>query len=149
MASDEAASMGIIPEYAKPNVSETEENSPQTMRDENISEESLGNHAIYPEIFFKLRPHIDMTCDMIGTYGGIMPTQEQLEQLSDGILDGFCNMYPDMADYMHKDDPAGDPPRFRGGFRPGFGFGFRRRGLGRDLITSLLLAELLRRGFYY
>lgn len=150
MDSDIMASMGNVPEY-EPNMPDMKENYPQAVSNENMEEKPLSNNAIYPEVFFKLKPHIDMMCDLIDTYGGSMPTQVQLEQLSDGIFDDFCNMYPDMADYMHKDDPAGDPPPFRGGFRggfrPGFGFGSRRRGIGRDLIDSLLLAGLLSRGF--
>lgn len=156
MANDGMAPMGNVPEYMSnmsnmPNMPEMKENYPMAMSNESMAEEPLSNRAIYPEIYFKLKPHIDMACDQIGTYGGSMPTQAQLEQVSDGIFDDFCNMYPDMADYMHKDDPAGDPPPFRGGFRRGFrpGFGFRRRGLGRDLIDSLLLAGLLSRGFFF
>ena len=153
MASDGMASMGNVPEYINPNMPEMNENYPQAMGNENMAEEPMSKGAVYPEIYFKLKPHIDMACDQIGTYGGRMPTQGQLEQISDGIFDNFCNMYPDMANYMHRDDPPGDPPPFRGGFRggfrPGFGFGFRRRGLGRDLVDSLLLAGLLNRGFFF
>lgn len=154
MVNDGMASMGNTPEY-KPNMSSIQNisstpnmpkpNMPEVKNNENIAEEPMSNAAIHPEIYFKLKPHIDMVCDLIGTYGGCMPTQSQLDQLSDGIFDDFCSMYPDMADYMHRSDPAGDPPRFRGGFRRGF----RRRGVGRDLIGSLLLAELLNRGFVF
>lgn len=149
MSSDGMAPMGKFPENMNSKMPEVQENYPRAMNEEGMAENPMLNSAIYPEIQFRLKPHIDMVCDLIGTYGGGMPTQGQLEQLSDGIFDDFCDMYPDMANYMHRDDPAGDPPPFfRGGFRPGFGFRFRRRGLGRDLISTLLLAELLRRGFF-
>jgi hypothetical protein len=125
-----------------------------------VMENAMTYRAIYPEVYYKLKPYISMTCDLIFSYG-MMPTQQQLEEMSDGIYNDFCTMYPDMADYMsksgEKDDPPGDPPPFRGGFRggeefregfrPGFGFGrFRRRGLGRDFIDALLLSELFGRG---
>lgn len=103
---------------------------------------------VYPELYMKLRPHIDMACDILNTYGPVMPTQRQLEQVSDGVLEEFCALYPEMVDYMHRDDPQGDPPSFFGmpGGRPGR---FRRRGIGRDLISTLLLAELFNRGFFF
>lgn len=106
--------------------------------------------AVYPEVCYKLKPYISMACDMMDSYGIGVPTQQQVDDMVDGIYDDFCRMYPDMAAYMSKggSDPAGDPPTFRGGFRPRFGF--RRRGLGRDFIEALLLAELFgRNGFFF
>lgn len=109
--------------------------------------------AVYPEVYYKLRPFILMECDIINAYGIAVPSQQQIEQISDRIFEHACQMYPDMADYLRKydapqDDPS-DPPFPRGGFGRGFGFGgFRRRGLGRDLITALLLAELFGRRRY-
>jgi hypothetical protein len=125
-----------------------------------MMEDAMTYRAVYPEIFYKLQPYILMASDVMGTYGTTMPTQQQVEQMSDGIFEDFCKMYPDMATYMNKNDnanddppgdPPGDPPFFRGGPRRGFGGGgyFRRRGVGRDLIDTLLLAELLGRGRYY
>lgn len=106
--------------------------------------------AMYPEVYYKLKPYISMACDMMDSYGIDVPTQQQADEMVDGIYDDFCRMYPDMADYMNQggNDPAGDPMPFRDGFRPRFGF--RRRGLGRDLISALLLAELFGRdGFFF
>lgn len=119
--------------------------------------------SVYPEIYYKLMPFVSMTCDLIFSYN-MMPTQEELEEMSDGIHDDFCRMYPDMKEYMGKSEENDDSPAFRSvfrddrgfgqgfggfggnvGFGPGFG-GFRRRGLGRDLIYALLLSELLGRG---
>lgn len=120
--------------------------------------------ALYPEIYYQLKPYILMACDLMSTYGPEMPTQPQLEHTADEIYENFCSDHPDMAGYMNTDvpasaDPPGDP-RFRGrhrdgygsdfrGFRPGYGGRNRRRGLGLDFIEALLLAELLGRGFYY
>lgn len=125
-----------------------------------------GNYrALYPEIYYRLKPYVLMACDLMGTYGAEMPTQPQLEHVADGIYDHFRSDNPDMADYMDtavsaSADPPGDPrfrgryqdryaDGYRGGFRSGYGGYFRRRGLGRDFIGALLLAELLGRGFYY
>lgn len=108
--------------------------------------------AVYPEVYYKLKPFVSMVCDAINPCGDMMFTQQQVDQIVDGIYDDACKMYPEMSDYLRKydpmqDDPSGDPPAPRGFGRPGFGF--RRRGLGRDFIEALLLAELLgRRRFF-
>lgn len=115
-----------------------------------VMENSMTYQAVYPEVYCKLKPYISMACDLMDSYGADVPTQQQVDGMVDEIYDGFCRIYPDMADYMGKgsSDPAGDPPPFRDGFRSGFGF--RRRGLGRDFIEALLLAELFGRdGFYF
>ncbi len=114
---------------------------------------AMMNMAVYPEIYYKLMPFIAMTVDLLFSYG-MMPTQEQLEEVTDGIFDDFITMYPDMADYMGASGTmaafAADPPfrgefmggdEFRGGFRPSSRF--RRGGLGRDLINVWLLSQLL------
>lgn len=119
-------------------------------------QETATYAAVYPEVYYKLRPYILMECDILDSCGAAMPTQQQVEQMADYIFEHACTMYPDMGDYLRKcdgmkDDPPDDSPFPRGGFRPGFGFRpFRRRGLGRDLIEALLLAELFgRRRYYY
>ncbi len=137
-----------------------------------VMENAMTYRAVYPEILYKLMPYISMTCDLIFSYG-MMPTQQQLEEMSAGIHRDFCSMYPDMADYMGAPELNGDTSvnpttfrevfggddEYREGFTGGEGFGedfrevfrpnfgrFRRMGLGRDLIFSLLLSELLGRG---
>lgn len=105
--------------------------------------------SVYPEVYYKLKPYISMACDLMDSYGIIVPTQQQVDDMVDGIYNDFCRMYPDMSEYMKNDGSGGvsDPPPFRDGFSPMFGF--RRRGLGRDFIEALLLAELFgRSGFY-
>lgn len=105
----------------------------------------MESRAVYPEICYKLMPYISMACDMMDSYGIDIPTQQQVDDMVDGIYDDFCRIYPDMADYMSKGEnaPTGDPPPFRDGFSPRFGF--RRRGLGRDFIEVLFLSELFGR----
>lgn len=116
------------------------------MTESQVMGNSMTYRAVYPEVYYKLKPYISMACDLMDSYGIDVPTQQQVDDTVDGIYEDFCRMYPDMADYMNKggNDPAGDPPPFRGGFLPRFGF--RRRGLGRDFIEALLLAELFGRG---
>lgn len=106
----------------------------------------VENEATYPDICYRLAPYIAKAGDMMAAYGMDMPTQQQLEEMADGIFEEFTAANPDMADYMGRSSSqvAADPPPFRGGFRPMFGF--RRRGIGRDLIEALLLAELFGRG---
>ena len=117
----------------------------------------MVNQMVYPEIFYKLQPYILLVCDQMDTFSSLMPTQEMIEQMTDGIYDDVCRMYPEIAEYARdydnkaKDDPPdpADPPfGFGGGFRM-FDrdrmFRFRRRGLARDLIDILLLQELSRR----
>jgi hypothetical protein len=113
----------------------------------------MANSVVYPEVFYKLQPYIMMACDRMDTYGSMMPTQEMVEQMSDGIYDNVSRMYPEMAEYANnydkkmKDDQTVETVLFGRG--PFFGFGFRRRGLFRDLIDILLLSELTRRRRYY
>lgn len=98
--------------------------------------------TVYPEICYKLEPYITMACDLMDSSGIDVPTRQQVDEMVDRIYNEFCNTYPDMAEYMGKNmgDAVNDPPPFRGSFRPMFGF--RRRGIGRDFIEALLLAEL-------
>lgn len=115
----------------------------------------MVNSVVYPEVFYKLQPHIMMMCDQMDTYGSMMPTQEMVEKMSDSIYDNVNRMYPEMSEYVRNyekkmnDDQTVETVIFGRG--PMFGYGFRRRGLFRDLIDILLLSELTRRrrGYYY
>lgn len=119
-----------------------------------LLEETKKSRALYPEIHYKLQPFITSTCDAIES-SGVMPTQHDLDDITDDVLNDFCNMYPDMANYMKANDNDNDPNEavqtqiFGGGYRPDRYRGFRRRGLGRDLILSLLLAGLGGRRYPY
>lgn len=118
-----------------------------------LAEETKRQRAMYPEIFYKLEPFICATCDSIDA-AGVMPTQEELDNIADGIYEDFNNMYPDLAEYMAANNRQNDmqdavPTQFvYGGFRPGRFQRFRRRGLARDLISLLLLSRLFGRRRY-
>lgn len=110
--------------------------------------QSMNTAVTYPEIYYKLQPYIMLVSDSLASLGK-NPTQDELDMISDSIYDDICRRDPDLKAYLEKyetnDPPANDPPLsgFRGGSRPGFGF--RRRGLGRDFIDALLLASLFGR----
>ena len=127
--------------------------SPSTAR--SLTEETRRQRALYPEIHYKLEPFISNTCDIIES-SGVMPSQQELDEITDNIYDEFCQMYPDMENYMKANDSDNDMPEaipaqfaYGGRYRPGRGR-FRRRGIGRDLISALLLARLFggRRPYY-
>ncbi|MDD4699277.1 MAG: hypothetical protein PHV07_03330 [Oscillospiraceae bacterium] len=104
--------------------------------------------AVYPEIFYRVNPFIMNVCDQMDACYYMIPTQEMMERMSDGIHDDLCKMYPEMAKYDNNviDQDAEQPvvDVINGGpffFRPRF----RRRGLLRDLISILLFSEFQRR----
>ncbi len=121
-----------------------------------LPEITKTQRALYPEVLYKLEPFIASTCDAIRS-AGIMPNQQEIDDITDEILDDFLKMHPEMERYMNARDNENDMPEavpaqvFPGGFRPGPGRfrRFRRRGLGRDLITFLLLQQLFGRRYPY
>jgi hypothetical protein len=134
------------------------ENMMNTPNMKSLVEETKKHRAMYPEIHYKLEPFISMTCEAIESTG-MMPSQDEMDDITNSVYDDFCRMHPDMANYMKANDndndndmPEAVPTQLflGGGYRPGGYGGFRRRGLGRDLISALLLSRLFgRRHFYY
>jgi hypothetical protein len=118
----------------------------------NMMENMMTYQLVYPEIFYKLQPFIMMVCDQMDAYGSTMPSQEMIEQMTDNIYDDICRMYPDIAEYVNKNDNmvknnlrtdetiARFPGMYDRDRRR-----FRQRGLFRDLIDILLLSEFFRR----
>jgi hypothetical protein len=116
----------------------------------------MASQPVYPEVFYKLQPYIMMACDQMDPMGEAMPSQEMVDQMSDNINNEFVQAHPDLAEYVRENEnmPRGEaadlpvinffPGRFYGGPRF-FGRPFRRRGVFRDLIGTLLLSELFRR----
>lgn len=120
-----------------------------------------GSKAVnYPEIYYKLQPHIVMVCDQLDNYG-IIPTKEIMENAADNIHEDVLKMHPEMAEYVNANEMKvnEEMPEARetifSGIGSGFGFGFgdgrfghprfRRRGFLTDLIDILLLSEFQRR----
>ena len=113
-----------------------------------LVEEIKKYRTLYPEIHYKLEPFISVTCDAIEA-SGTMPTQEEIESITDNIFGEFCTVHPEMENYMKAESNDDDPPEAvptisYGGFSRGF-YRPRRRNFGRDLISILLLNRLARR----
>lgn len=89
-------------------------------------------YIIYPEI----RRHSDMFCAQYGTM--YTPSRKQLEVMVDEI-DNSVGSYVD-AEYQEKNDTENRQLGFAGSFGPS-----SRRRFRRDLITILLIRELLGR----
>ena len=118
--------------------------------------------TVYPEIYYKIQPHIMRACDEMDMYE-LMPSEEMIEHKCDQIYDGVCRMYPELAEYANEYERQADNsshlPEESGSHNPdGFEFGrrrrFRPRGLFRDFIRILLLSELFdrrrrRRRFFF
>lgn len=116
----------------------------------------LQFQSAYPEVYYKLQPYISMVCDQMMALGDKMPSQEMLDQISDNIYEDIMKRDPSFAEYIRREEENANSnlaiQTVRMGFDPmGYGFRFRRRGLFRDLIDTLLLAELFgrRRRYYY
>lgn len=134
-----------------------------------------GNNAVvYPEIYYKVQPHILMACDQLDALG-VIPTKELLENAADMIHDDIMNTHPEMAEQYGDQEEANQDmmPEAQAavtygygsgrGYGQGYGRGYgsgrgRGRGYGyrgrrnrgglRDLIDILLMGEYYRRRRY-
>ncbi|MFZ5974709.1 MAG: hypothetical protein ACOYU3_04785 [Bacillota bacterium] len=111
---------------------------------------AMAYPTVYPDIYYKLQPHIMRACDEMEMYE-MMPGVEMIEHKCDQIHDNVCRMHPDLAEYAREyeiqaNNPMDPPEDYMSHNPDGFGFRmFRRRGLFGDLIRILLLSELFRR----
>ncbi len=103
-----------------------------------------------------MQPYIMMACDQMDPMGEAMPSQDMVDQMSDNINNEFVQAHPDLAEYVRENEKyaKGRSRRFAGyqllsravlRRPPVFRQAFRRRGVFRDLIGTLLLSELFRR----
>ncbi len=116
--------------------------------------------AAFPEIYYKLQPHILMVCDQMDAEN--MPLTKQLmDNAGNNIHANIMRTNPEVADYAMEKDNQNDMPEARAaitygygpGYGPGYGYGggyggYRNRGFVRDLIDILLLNEYYRRRRY-
>jgi hypothetical protein len=105
-------------------------------------ENTVAGTMMYPEIYYKIQPHIIMACDEMDMYGCMMPTRKMIMCMCERICDNIFKMHPEMVAY-DVEYPAGtmmDPPQEFDEFGRR-----RRRGPFRDFIFFLLLSEFFRR----
>lgn len=90
----------------------------------------------FPPIYNRIYPWVNYYCCEMELKHGYdhEPSREELEEIIENIYDKVKDyLDDDHDDHKHRDDDRQ------------FGFGFGGRGLGRDFIGTLLLAELLGR----
>ncbi len=112
-----------------------------------------GNAAVYPEVYYKLQPHILEACDRMDAYD-VPPVREIMDSVADNVESNVMKSNPEVGALA---DNGGSPmPEAREavsyGYGPGYGrrrdSGFRSRSFLRDLIEILLLQETYRRRRY-
>ncbi len=121
------------------------------MNNQNINNPEMPDlSSVYPEIYYKLQPYINMIIDQLDMqYGESAPNPEMMDRISESIYNDILEMYPDIAEYAKQyekkdknEETIADvimrAPRF-------YRRAFRRRGLLRDLIDILFLSEFHRR----
>jgi hypothetical protein len=97
---------------------------------------------MYPDIYYKIQPHVTMACDEMDMNGWMMPTRKMMLCMCDRIHENVVRMYPEMRNYtgnwyaapmmqvMDDDMPLNNGPI-------------------KDIIAILLLSELFRRRRVY
>ncbi len=111
--------------------------------------------AAYPEIYYKLQPHILMACDQMDA-GNVAMTKHLMDNAADNIRANVMRTNPEVAGYTGDGKSPNAMPEAREaityGYGPGSGIGYdssyQSRGFLRDLIDILLLAEYYRRRRY-
>jgi hypothetical protein len=105
-------------------------------------QDTTANTLMYPEMYYKVQPHIMMACDEMDMHGVVMPTREMIHCMCERICVTLFRVHPELAAY-DMDYPVGtmaDPPQeFDEHGRP------MQRGPFRDFLLFLLLSEFFRR----
>lgn len=95
---------------------------------------------LYPEVYYKIQPHVMMMCDEMDTYGCVMPSKDMMQEMVQQIQNGVLGTYPELESYCYANSttsPSGSPQSsqiFGGG-----------EGIFGDFLSVLLLQELFRR----
>ena len=94
----------------------------------------------YPELYYRIYPKIISRVDehLNGNYSVEEITKEQIDKMVDDIYIKTVQEYPE----IHEDSYE---RRYRGRIRGAQNIFYGRSRLTRDLITILLISELLRR----
>lgn len=111
-----------------------------------LGEQSKGCRRIYPDVYYKIQPHVIMACDEMEDYDDCeMPSEEMIREISNQIYENICRMYPEYA----------EPTPYRGmAYEAAAAYGltdhiesqqFGGGGIFGDLVTIVLLNELFGR----
>lgn len=104
----------------------------------------------YPEIYYRVQPHVLEAMDQMDIQGCMMPESETIKSVCDKICDHMREMHPDkMEAHSYSDAVQTASPDYYDhdrGYGPGYGPGYGFRGdLLNDLVYILFLNELFRR----
>lgn len=112
------------------------ENLPQTWHPcftPDMMRDMAAQQALYPDIYYKMYPHIVMACDELDMMGCMMPTQQMLQCMGERICQAVLRIHPELADY------GGGAVQAQ----------INGRNFLRDLALILLLNEFFRRRRVY
>jgi hypothetical protein len=104
-----------------------------------VQNQTIQYKALYPEVFYKVKPYVLMVCDELENMGQLTPNQEDIENIADNICADVRDMYPELGDYIEQTEAQETFVPFYG---RRFGQPFRRRGIFNDLVGIMLLGEL-------
>lgn len=100
----------------------------------------------YPEIYYRVQPHIMEAMDQMDIQGCMMPESETIKSVCDKICNHMRELYPDRMEAHSYSDAVqtASPDYYDRDNEYGQQFG-NREGLLNDLIYILFLNELFRR----
>lgn len=107
-----------------------------------VQNQTIQYKALYPEVFYKVKPYVLMVCDELENMGQLTPNQEEIDNIADNICADVRDMYPELSEYVEQTEAQETFVPFYG---RRFGQPFRRRGIFNDLVGIMLLGELFGR----
>jgi hypothetical protein len=96
-------------------------------------------YTMYPDVYYKVQPHIMVICDEMDSYDCMMPSHEMMEEMIQRLREDVLRVHPELEDYCvctrmsHSAENHPEAQQFFGG---GF-FG--------DFLSILFLQELFHR----
>jgi hypothetical protein len=97
----------------------------------------------YPDVYYRIQPYVLAMSDQLLASSNEIPSQSEIERMSDSICSDLCRLYPDMAKMASAGSPYFDQDEAQPVMMPFFRRS-RGRGLFKDLIDILLLNEIFR-----